>query len=271
MGVSEKLELLGRGLYEDIPDVLTIKSIPTAAELDYVGSEDFESTMVDKIFPKAIEEKIDFRKLLEVDFQWICRALRILNYGPYFTTNTIYCSECGKVSHGEYKVNLTTVEAKPFPENFDNNIVISKDEFIDFNKSITLHMLTVQDILNIDKDPLFTDSTGRVNRQLARICYMIKAIGSEVMAVPQVKHTIQYGMSDADYRLLADVVSNLTDYGLRMGGKTGCPNCHSTEAAYVALVNDKFFRPTLGDLRSWRDDKRSGETKNTATTKTGSV
>ena len=44
--MSEKVELLGKGLYNDIPDQLTLKAIPTVSELDYVGSEDFEETML---------------------------------------------------------------------------------------------------------------------------------------------------------------------------------------------------------------------------------
>ena len=96
--MSEKIELLGKGLYTDIPDELTLTSIPTASELDYVGSEDFEATMLDKILPQAVEEKINFRNLLEIDFQWLCRCLRILNYGPYYTTNAILCSDCGSTS-----------------------------------------------------------------------------------------------------------------------------------------------------------------------------
>ena len=81
--LSEQIELLGKGLYSasksNIPDVLTIKSIPTVSELDYVGSEDFDKVMLDKILPAAVEEKINFRELLEIDYYWLCRCLRILN------------------------------------------------------------------------------------------------------------------------------------------------------------------------------------------------
>ena len=62
MALSEKVQLLGAGLYKDIPDEITILSIPTASELDYVGGEDFDSTMLDKIFPKAIEENLGEQK-----------------------------------------------------------------------------------------------------------------------------------------------------------------------------------------------------------------
>lgn len=41
MPVSEKIQLLGKGMYKDIPDELTLNAIPTSAELDYVGGEDF--------------------------------------------------------------------------------------------------------------------------------------------------------------------------------------------------------------------------------------
>ena len=112
--VSERIELLGKGLYKDIPDILTLKSIPTAFELDYVGSEDFERTMIDKILPAAVEESINFNNLLEIDYFWVCRCLRILYYGPYYTTNSIYCGECNQVSHGDFDVNLNTVECQPF-------------------------------------------------------------------------------------------------------------------------------------------------------------
>ena len=64
MAISEKLQLLGAGLYTDIPDEITLKNIPTALELDYVGSEDFDQTMIDKILPQSIEEKINFKDLL---------------------------------------------------------------------------------------------------------------------------------------------------------------------------------------------------------------
>ena len=133
---SEKIELLGKGLYKSIPSVLTLQSIPTASELEFVSSEDFEKTMLDSILPQAVQEKIDFRQLLEIDFHWVCRALRILNYGPYFTTNAIYCSECGKTSLGEYTVDLRTVECTPIPEGFKNDIVVKKEEFLDFNEDI---------------------------------------------------------------------------------------------------------------------------------------
>ena len=38
--ISEKIELLGKRLYSNIPPVLTLKNVPTASELDMVGSED---------------------------------------------------------------------------------------------------------------------------------------------------------------------------------------------------------------------------------------
>ena len=144
MAVSEKIELLGKNIYTDIPAQLTLKSFPTVTELDYVSSEDFEKTMLDDIFPQCIEEKIKPRKLLEIDFQWICRCLRILNYGPYFTTNAIYCSHCGS-HYGEYRVNLETIGCTPLPDGFVNDIIIKKEEFLDFDGTMQIEKLELTD------------------------------------------------------------------------------------------------------------------------------
>ena len=260
MAISEKITLIGKGLYNGkIPDVLTLKNIPTASELDYVGGEDFQQTMLDIIFPKAIEEQVPFRELLEIDFQWICRCLRILNYGPYYTTNAIYCPDCGQVTHGEYQVDLRTIEVKTLPEGFTNSITISKDEFIDFDGDIVLKLPTIQEMMNAAKDPLFVDKNGDVNLALARLCYVIKSFkGNSKITPTEVKFAIQNGtISAADFHILRDVATDLTDYGLRAGGKTICPKCNSREAAYVALVDDRFFRPTLGDLRTWKANRNA--------------
>jgi len=258
--ISESIELLGKGLYKTIPDQLTLTSIPTASELDYVGSEDFDKVMLETILPKAIEEDIPVKELLEIDYQWICRCLRILNYGPYYTTNAILCDECGQTSFGEYQVNLNTVECKPLPEGFINDIVISADEFLDFDKDIHIKLPTIQQMLNAEKDKAFKQADGKGNRELARICYMISSIGGQKDLTPvEKKMTVQGQLSSADYIILREKVQELTNYGLRAGGATQCPKCGATSAVYVALVDDKFFRPTLGDLRKWKNDRRSRE------------
>lgn len=258
--ISEKIQLLGKGIYTDIPDELTLTSLPTASELDYVGSEDFQATMLDKILPQAVAEKINFRNLLEIDYDWICRGLRILNYGPYYTTNAIFCPDCNKTSYGEYQVDLRTIECKPLPDDFNNEIVVPKESFIDFNQDIVLKMPTIQDAMNAYKDKLFINEKGKVNKELARMCYMIKYIGSRTNLTPmEIKMLIQKDLTSADYIVLKDEVARLTDYGLRAGGSTVCPKCHSQNAAYIALVDDRFFRPTLGDLRQWKHDRNSGK------------
>ena len=253
MAISEKIALLGAGLYKDIPDVLTLKSIPTASELDYVGGEDFQATMLDIIFPKAIEEQFNYRNLLEIDFHWICRCLRILNYGPYYTTNTLFCPTCDKVSRGEYEVDLRTIEVKPLPEGFSNAITITRDEFIDFDGEIVLHLPTIQEMMNADKDTFFADANGDINNNLSRLCYAISSIKGNSKITPiEIKNTIQNSLSAADYRILLDKASDLTKYGLMSGGTAVCPKCGSKEAVYVALVDARFFRPTVGNLRTWK-------------------
>lgn len=258
MAISEKIALLGKGLYKDIPDVLTLKAIPTATELDYVGGDDFQKTMLDVIFPQAIEEKCNFRDLLQIDFDWVCRGLRILNYGPYYTTNAIFCPDCDQVSRGEYQVDLMNVDVKMLPEGFTNKIVISKNEFLDFDQDITLSLPTIQDFMNAEKDQLFVDKNGDTDIKLAKLCYMIKAIGANNKLTPlQTMGIIKNKMSAADYQILKELAKNLTDYGLRAGGSTGCPKCNSRNAMFMALVDDRFFRPTMGDLRTWKANRNA--------------
>jgi len=261
--ITEQIELLGKGLYTNIPDVLTLKQLPTSSELDYVGSEDFDKVMLDKILPQAVEEKINFNELLEIDYQWLLRCLRILNYGPYYTTNTIFCPDCGKVSRGEYQVNLETIECKPLPEGFNNDIVVHRDEFLDYDGDIHLKLPTVQKILNSYKDKAFQLSEGRTNRDLARICYSISAMGTSTNLTPmEYKFEIMKKLSPADFLVLKERVAALTDYGLRAGGSTQCPSCKSMNATFIALVDDRFFRPTLGDLREWKHSRSSRRTEN---------
>lgn len=267
--ISEKCELICKGQYNGtIPDVLNLKSIPTTSELDFVGSEDFDRVMIEKILPQAVEEKIDFNNLLEIDYQWLCRCLRILNYGPYHTVNTIWCSDCRSTTHGEYTVNLNTIPVVPLPAGFKNSITISKDEFIDYSEDVVIKLPTIREILTAYEDKAFKASNGEIDRELARICYCIKSMGKDNALTPyEIQMRIKGQFSAADYRILREVVSEVTNYGLRIAGTCPCPNCGSKEATFIALTDDKFFRPTLGDLRAWKRDKinsRTGGDENTA-------
>ena len=266
MAISEQIELLGKGLYTDIPDVLTLSSIPTASELDYVSSENFDSTMLEVILPKAIKESINFYQLLEIDYHWICRCLRMLNYGPYHTVNTILCSQCGQASYGEYRVDLQTIDCKPLPDNFVNDLVVTRDEFLDFKGDIHFKLPTIQAMLNARNDTMFQSPDGKnKNADLARLCYMITSIkGNSAMTPIDKKLVIQNDLSSADYIILKERVSDLTNYGLRLGGSTVCPKCQSPSATFMTFIDDRFFRPTLGDLAAWRDDRRKRASKDKA-------
>lgn len=262
MAITEKVELLGKGLYTDIPDVLTLKTLPTISELEYVGSDDFDETMLDKILPSCIEEKIDMNSLLEIDYQWILRCLRIFNYGPYHTANSVYCPDCGKTHYQECRVDLRSVDCKPLPEKFKNSITLERDRFLDFEGTITFKLPTIRAILNSRKDKAFSTPSGDHNNQLARICYMVTSMKSQKNMTPlEVKLMIEKEMTSADYMVLKEEITQLSDYGLRAGGKTVCPVCRSTDAVFLALVDDRFFRPSLGDLRKWRDDRNKRESE----------
>jgi len=259
MTISEKIQLLGSSVYDTIPGELTLTSVTTGSELDYVGAEDFDETMLTKILPKCIEEDIEPKNLLEIDYYWVLRCLRFINYGPYVKIGAIFCDKCETTTRGEYLANLETVGCKPLPPDFENRITISKEEFITFNKDIEIHLPTIQEILNSRKDKQFQDAFGKSNRRFARICYMIKSIGGQRMDPVSIRLTLQREMEPADYIILQEKISELEDYGLRGGGTIACPRCGNPEAAFVAFIDESFFRPDMACLRRWRDDRSRRE------------
>lgn len=267
--ISEKIQLLGK--YDDIPSVLTLKAIPTVSELEYVSSEDFEQTMLDKILPEAIEEEVNLHNLLEIDFQWVCRCLRLINYGPYLTVNRVFCTNGCGIIPGEARVDLRTVKCIPLPEDFTNDIVIKAEEFIDYDQDIHLHLPTIQEILNANKDKMFKRPDGSTNTEFARICYMITQVGTKTNVPPiSIKAEIEKKLTSADYIVLKAKVDELTNYGLRAGGTTTCPKCKQ-EATYLSFIDDKFFRPTLGDLREGKSHRSAGRIEDVSTTESATV
>lgn len=270
MAMSEKIQLLGKGLYKDIPDELTLKSMPTVSELEYVSAEDFDKTMIEKILPQCVEEKgINFNHLLEIDYNWVLRCLRILNYGPYVNTNMLYCSKCGSL-RGDYQVDFNSVECIPLPEGFTNVIKIDRTEFIDYKGDIVLHMPTIKEMLDASNDKQF--NKGDVsNVRFARMCYMIKEMGTEKNLTPiEVKIKIQKELSPADYLILKEKVKEVTNYGLRAGGQTICPRC-GKEATFVLFIDDRYFRPTVENVRTWKINRAKGKEENAAGSETDNV
>ena len=268
--VSERVILLGQNLYETIPNEIVISSIPTASELEYVGAEDFDRTILEKILPEVVENSQDmnFNELLDIDYDWVCRCLRMQSYGPYFSINRIYCPSCNQISEGEYTADLRTVDIIPLPPDFVNKITIDPDEFIDFDESITLHLLTAGEELTMQSDHAFDRPDGSRDMVLARLCYMITNIGGrvnpatnqlEVFTPLDIRAKIKKSFSPADYELLKDKIREVTNYGLRTTGAITCPKCGSKEAYFIAFQSDKFFRPSVGDIKEWKRAKRSGD------------
>jgi hypothetical protein len=262
-----KCALLGKGVYKDIPDELTLGRIPTVSELDYASGEEFDKLLIDKILPASIEEKVNFNDLLDIDFSWLCMQLRIHNYGPYHTTNVIFCTECGENSYGDYQVDLRRIDCVHLPEKFVNKFIIKRDEFVDFKGDISIKIPTIQNISNAHKDKQFELKDGRINREFARICYMISDIkGKSALTPIEIKLMIEKEMMSADYMILKDVITDIADFGLRAGGSCQCPKCDNNDAGFLGLSEDRFFKPTLDDLRAWKKDRQAAPKEPTKST-----
>ena len=240
MAISERIQLLSR--YDDIPPEITISCILTEDELRYVGDESYIDLMLDVIFPKVVAEQIDFHSLLEVDFHWICRCLRILSFGANHTTNSIFCDSCHNTSYGEYKVNLNTVGCIPLPEDAPEQFMIRSADFIDFTDNVFFNLMTINDLRRMSKDPLFVMSDGKVDLIVGRLCYMITGFGTDINLTPiQVKHIIRDRLSSADYYMLKSCINEMADFGLRSHGIAQCPKCGSREAVFIALPDDRYY------------------------------
>lgn len=101
---------------------------------------------------------------------------------------------------------------------------------------------------------------------------MISSIKGKTNLTPlEIRMVVLNELSAADYAMLKYAVRELTDYGLRAGGKAACPKCGSKDAAFLALVDDKFFRPTVGDLREWKHSRGTGSNKDIPRDKTAAV
>lgn len=256
--ITEKVALLGASIYDsNVPKEITLSPMPTKLEMNYVAGEDFEETMLKTVLPQCIEEQFDLDKLLEIDFQWIVRCLRIISYGPHQEVNTIFCDACGKVNRGSYLVNLENIGCLPLPEGFVNTITIPESEFIEFSGDIKIELPTIRKMITAYKDQAFKDIAGNANKELARICYMISEYkGQKNLSPLEIKVKLEQEMGPADYMILSQAVTDLSDYGLRAGGSCMCPSCGSPKGAFLSLVDDRFLRPSIRALRKWRDDKR---------------
>lgn len=262
--LSEKVVLIAQDAYSTIPNELNVNAVPTATELEYVGAEDFDKAMVNDVLPKVVDdsEGMDFSELYDFDYDWLCRCLRLKSYGPYFTTNRIFCPDCNDVHCGEYQVDLRSVPITPMPKGFVNDLTIDADEFIECKDRISFKLLTVKDKMHIDQDTMFDRSDGTKNLSLARLCYQIKSIGNQKDMTPlDVRQYITKKMSAADYEILKDCVAKLTNFGMHVMGYATCPVCGSKNAYYIALQQDKFFRPSVGDIKQYKSAIRSGDWK----------
>lgn len=238
MSISERVELLAE--YTNTPKVLTVSAISTNLELELVSNEDYDATMLDTILPKVVKESVDFHSLLEIDYQWLCRCIRFLSYGPEVTVRSIICDDCGKYHKGEYKADLRVVSCAPLPNNFHNTFTIHPQEFLDTDIGyVTFHLPTVDEGIQIR-----TACDQYLNNPvLSKMCVMIDSIGDSRLTEDPKENMdlIFHKFNSADYQILVSLVTQMSDFGLRSYGDIQCPVCRSSHARFFALPNDLYF------------------------------
>lgn len=239
MLISEKLRLLGS--YQDIPQTLTISAMTTELELMLVSSEDYYQSMIDDIFPNIISEKFNYLNLLEVDFQWICRCLRILSYGPETTITAITCPDCGQVSYGEYKINFNSVGCSEIP----NRLRSGRDVIYIGDNEFWYHLLTMKEVISLSDQP-------DVHKLVSMICGYSHYIDDDI----ETKLYWVNKLSCAEYVILSSKLKEVSNLGLCDRGNVQCPKCFSKNSVFILPKDDKFF------VRPWELSNRDSETLN---------
>ena len=128
-----------------------------------------------------------------------------------------------------------------------------------------MKLLTIQEVINARNDTAFVRVDGKADTNYARLCYSIKSIKNNTNMTPMDARTyIQKNFSAADYQILRQRFHDVANYGLRGAGAITCPKCKKEEATFIALQDERFFRPLVDDLRRWKADRTERKTDKSA-------
>lgn len=270
--VSVQHTLLGGSNFygEDVPKTITIKTTTTGDELEKCAAEAFHNVMVEKILPRCIEPKFNFRKLLEIDYNIILRKMLAVSCGPFVKPTNLTCSDCGAfIKNPEELASLETVETTPIPEDIGDEIVCPAGELLYNEDEIHLRFTRVSNILS---DSALLQKLRQANANITReqlqyelsmnrLAYLLKSAGPPEEQKPFADFNFAIGylkrMDANDIRMLAKFYSDATTYGDSPLVKTKCPVCQGHNAEFQNVITAYSFRPTVEQLRAWRDLRRA--------------
>lgn len=270
--ISTQHTLLGGEEFygDEIPQTITIKTTTTGDELEKCAAEAFHNTMIEQIFPRCIEPKFNFRKLLELDYMGILRKMLITSCGPFVKPSVISCPDCGAIiKDSETLASIENVDVTPIPDGMGDCVVCPSGELLYCDDEIHLRFTRVSHMLgdaallqklrqknqNISKDYV------QYELSMNRLAHMLISAGEPGSQKPFMD--LNFAMSylrklDAnDVRMLAKFYTERTAFGDSSVAKTICPSCHGPNAEFHNVINAYSFRPSMEQLTAWRDLRRS--------------
>lgn len=242
----------GGKLYGDNFDGnITLRAMTTIEERMRTGSEDYYNTMSEIVNNCIVDNrnpdgsyKIDSKRFTLFDFDAVCVKLRIISYGPLYTTTAV-CTLCGQTF--THKADLRDLEFKFLPEDFVEPYIVGPLPRL--GDTLGCRFLRVQDKIDIDrkaKEILSRDLNyvGKPEFELEMLHRIVTINGEEVDSIMGTKY-VQH-MTSMDVEYFHDFIDK-DFYGVLKTGRTDCVNTVEGEkcagkAIYFVRANDEFFR-----------------------------
>ena len=238
-----------------IPKSIIISSYTSRMEKLRNSSDDLHQAMIKHILPQVIEPKIDVKKLYEPDYYLVLRHLRILTWGPFWTSRAWVCSDCVNEdgSKGKFyqdkptQINLGDIAVlRPETnEELKTSVVVKPDDFIGLDCEVKLHLNRCQDMLFFSAKVLKGDEDFR-----ALAASISSVSGQDFVDISEAAEWLG-NLSAADEEILEEKYHDAFNVGLQKTVEFKCPVCGGKAHAYVP-INDYYFRPTKENLKEWK-------------------
>lgn len=248
--------------YENIPPTVTLSSYTTGMEQLRVSSDNLNKVMINSILPQVIEPKIPITELYEPDFFLLLRHLRILTWGPFYTTGAWYCQDCinddglkGKLVFKDKQINLAEIPViRPDKDDeLKTKITLTPDDFIFLDATVNMHLNKCKDIL------LYDIKLPKDRQDLVPIAASISHVsGLDFVDIREVVDWL-YNLSPADSDIIKFAYKDAFNIGLSSKYNFTCPECGGRALCSVP-VNDAYFRPSRSDLQAWKKLLRASKT-----------
>lgn len=237
-----------------IPQTVTLSSYTSRMEKLRLSSDNLHQAMIKHILPQVIEPKIDVGKLYEPDYYLLLRHLRLITWGPFWTSQSWVCTNCkneggtlGKFYNEPHQIDLNTVGVLRPDEGevLKTSFVIKPNEFYLTNGEVKMHLNRCKDML------FYSAKVGKGDEEFRSLAAAISSVSD--MDFVDISEAAEWlgGLPAVDEQIIETRYKEEFNVGLQSRVEFTCPKCGGRAWAYVP-INDYYFRPTKEDLKEWQ-------------------